>query len=107
MRSCSVSSRVSPGLAHDDEVDACSGALELLNPQMKSWEHLRILSARGREAAGPERYKLTRHVNALRAARIGQEPRVRIRLPSGSESANYQFRSARYCNGLSRVSRRT
>ena len=32
-----MSSRVSPGLAHDDEVDACSGALELLNPQMKSW----------------------------------------------------------------------
>ena len=26
-----------PDLAHDDEVDACSGALELLNPQMKSW----------------------------------------------------------------------
>ena len=23
-------------LAHDDEVDACSGALEMLNPQMKS-----------------------------------------------------------------------
>ena len=26
-----------PDLAHDDEVDACSGALGLLNPQMKSW----------------------------------------------------------------------
>ena len=25
-----------PDLAHDDEVDACSGALEMLNPQMKS-----------------------------------------------------------------------
>ena len=24
-----------PDLAHDDEVDACSGALEMLNPQMK------------------------------------------------------------------------
>jgi predicted phage terminase large subunit-like protein len=24
-----------PDLAHDDEVDACSGALELLNPEMK------------------------------------------------------------------------
>ena len=24
-------------LAHDDEVDACSGALEVLNPQMKGW----------------------------------------------------------------------
>jgi len=26
-----------PDLAHDDEVDACSGALEMLNPQMRSW----------------------------------------------------------------------
>jgi hypothetical protein len=26
-----------PDLAHDDEVDACSGALERLNPQMESW----------------------------------------------------------------------
>jgi predicted phage terminase large subunit-like protein len=26
-----------PELAHDDEVDACSGALEMLNPRMSSW----------------------------------------------------------------------
>jgi len=26
-----------PELAHDDEVDACSGALEMLNPAMKAW----------------------------------------------------------------------
>ena len=26
-----------PELAHDDEVDACSGALEMLNPPMQSW----------------------------------------------------------------------
>jgi hypothetical protein len=26
-----------PDLAHDDEVDACSGALEMFNPHMKSW----------------------------------------------------------------------
>ena len=25
-----------PDLAHDDEVDACSGALEMLNPEMKA-----------------------------------------------------------------------
>jgi len=25
-----------PDLAHDDEVDACSGALEMLNPHMRS-----------------------------------------------------------------------
>ena len=26
-----------PELAHDDEVDACSGALEMLSPNMKDW----------------------------------------------------------------------
>jgi len=26
-----------PDLAHDDEVDACSGALEMLNPEGGSW----------------------------------------------------------------------
>ena len=26
-----------PDLAHDDEVDACSGALEMLNPEMKGY----------------------------------------------------------------------
>jgi hypothetical protein len=26
-----------PDLAHDDGVDACSGALEMLNPHMTSW----------------------------------------------------------------------
>jgi hypothetical protein len=26
-----------PDLAHDDEVDACSGALEMLNPDMESY----------------------------------------------------------------------
>jgi hypothetical protein len=26
-----------PDLSHDDEADACSGALEMLNPQMASW----------------------------------------------------------------------
>src|SRR5216683_5774577 len=26
-----------PDLAHDDEVDACSGALEMLNPNVNSW----------------------------------------------------------------------
>jgi hypothetical protein len=29
-----------PELAHDDEVDACSGALEMLSPNMKSWGFL-------------------------------------------------------------------
>ena len=26
-----------PEFAHDDEVDACSGALEMLSPNMKYW----------------------------------------------------------------------
>jgi hypothetical protein len=30
-----------PDLAHDDEVDACSGALEMLNPQNERLGHLR------------------------------------------------------------------
>jgi predicted phage terminase large subunit-like protein len=31
-----------PDLAHDDEVDACSGALEMLNPQMAGWSILEL-----------------------------------------------------------------
>jgi predicted phage terminase large subunit-like protein len=36
-----------PDLAHDDEVDACSGALEMLSPNMKGWgyyEYVRQLA---------------------------------------------------------------
>ena len=29
-------------LAHDDEVDACSGALEMLNPQIAGWGFLEL-----------------------------------------------------------------
>jgi predicted phage terminase large subunit-like protein len=36
-----------PDLAHDDEVDACSGALEMLNPNSKDWGYIEWL----REAA--------------------------------------------------------
>jgi hypothetical protein len=39
------------GLAHEDEVDACSGALEMLNPNLKSWGF----------------FKATRPVEVLRA----------------------------------------
>jgi len=39
-----------PDLAHDDEVDACSGALEMLNPQMAGWGILE-LARRELEAA--------------------------------------------------------
>jgi hypothetical protein len=39
-----------PDLAHDDEADACSGALELLNPQMKGWAQYEVM----RRLAGGE-----------------------------------------------------
>jgi len=35
-----------PDLAHDDEVDACSGALEMLNPQMKGWGQYELMRRR-------------------------------------------------------------
>jgi hypothetical protein len=43
-----------PDLSHDDEVDACSGALEMLNPQMASWG-LYELSRRQLQAAEERR----------------------------------------------------
>jgi phage terminase large subunit-like protein len=33
-----------PDLARDDEVEACSGALEMLNPQMKGWASGNLLA---------------------------------------------------------------
>ena len=39
-----------PDLAHDDEADACSGALELLNPQMKGFAQYEVM----RRLAGGE-----------------------------------------------------
>ena len=38
-----------PDLAHDDEVDACSGALEMLNPGMKSWGYYEWLRRQAQE----------------------------------------------------------
>jgi predicted phage terminase large subunit-like protein len=32
-----------PDLSHDDEVDACSGALEMLNPHMASWGSFELM----------------------------------------------------------------
>ena len=40
-----------PDRAHDNEVDACSGAFEMLNPSHEERGHLRTLSAKGRAAA--------------------------------------------------------
>jgi hypothetical protein len=39
-----------PDLAHDDEADACSGALEMLNPQMKGRAQYEVM----RRLAGGE-----------------------------------------------------
>jgi len=44
-----------PDLAHDDEVDACSGALEMLNPQMKGWGIYKLYEQQA--AAAAERSK--------------------------------------------------
>jgi hypothetical protein len=40
-----------PDLAHDDEVDACSGALEMLNPQMKGWSFFELCRAEAEAVA--------------------------------------------------------
>jgi hypothetical protein len=44
-----------PDLAHEDEVDACSGALEMLNPHMNSWGLFEL--ARQQAEAAAERNK--------------------------------------------------
>ena len=38
-----------PDLAHDDEVDACSGALEMLNPRMNSWGLYELMRRQAQE----------------------------------------------------------
>ena len=43
-----------PDLAHDDEVDACSGALEMLNPQMNSWGIYEAARRRAEKLKHPE-----------------------------------------------------
>src|SRR6201981_2182787 len=38
-----------PDLGHDDEVDACSGALEMLNPNSKDWGFIRFMDENARQ----------------------------------------------------------
>jgi predicted phage terminase large subunit-like protein len=38
-----------PDRAHDDEVDACSGALEMLNPRMNSWGLFELMRRQAQE----------------------------------------------------------
>jgi predicted phage terminase large subunit-like protein len=47
-----------PDLAHDDEVDACSGALEMLNPQMKGYAVYEVMR---RRAAGETLEQIAGH----------------------------------------------
>jgi hypothetical protein len=44
-----------PELSHDDEVDACGGALEMLNPQMSSWGFYELV--RRQAQAAEEQHK--------------------------------------------------
>jgi len=47
-----------PDLSHDDEVDACSGALEMLNPQMRGWAQSEVMR---RQAAGETLEQIAGH----------------------------------------------
>jgi predicted phage terminase large subunit-like protein len=46
-----------PDLAHDDEVDACSGALEMLNPPMPSWNAYEIMREQAEEVLAARQRK--------------------------------------------------
>ena len=47
-----------PDLAHDDEVDACSGALEMLNPPMTSWGAYELMRQQAEEVLAAQQRKL-------------------------------------------------
>jgi len=46
-----------PDLAHDDEVDACSGALEMLNPPMQSWGAFELMRQQAEEVVAAQQRK--------------------------------------------------
>ena len=46
-----------PDLAHDDEVDACSGALEMLNPPMTSWGAYELMRQQAEEVLAAQQRK--------------------------------------------------
>jgi hypothetical protein len=46
-----------PDLAHDDAVDACSGALEMLNPPMTSWAAYELMRQQAEEALAKQHPK--------------------------------------------------
>lgn len=47
-----------PDLAHDDEVDACSGALEMLNPRTDSWGIFQYYREEAEKLKHPERLRI-------------------------------------------------
>src|SRR5207247_4210088 len=46
-----------PDLAHDDEVDACSGAPEMLNPNMKGWGFYELMRHRAEQLQAEQDHK--------------------------------------------------
>ena len=47
-----------PDLAHDDEVDACSGALEMLSPPMQSYAAYELMRRQAEEVLAAQQRKL-------------------------------------------------
>ena len=68
-----------PDLGHDDEVDACSGALEMLNPNSKDWGFIRFMDEQARqmrekqEQQKPEPVKTNYAVGSLEWQRENQK----------------------------------
>jgi predicted phage terminase large subunit-like protein len=46
-----------PDLAHDDEVDACSGALEMLNPNTKGWNMFEVYRQKSEQRQAKQQRK--------------------------------------------------
>src|SRR6516225_2049596 len=69
-----------PDLAHDDEVDACSGALEMLNPQMKGWGFYELCRAEAEAAAQRSKPQPVQSVPPARLDRV---------VPDTEESLNH------------------
>jgi predicted phage terminase large subunit-like protein len=88
-----------PDLAHDEEVDACSGALEMLNPEMKGWAMFELTR---RQAEAIEKAKAsppppTPEDLAKPATTIGEESArfaamLQGRKPTANEICAYEAR---------------
>jgi len=68
-----------PRSRHDDEVDASSGALKMLNHQMKSWASKNFIGKKPAAARRKGRHEATAEGSNPRPSRW--EPRVRIHFP--------------------------